>query len=329
MAAELEETDYVDALSLLVVDHPRGTTVAPDSEGAVHVLGPLQAPVAARDHGGRDALPRVREADGWSWESAPIRKDTARAADLRDGLVLDFLRPPGAASARLVLDAHNTPWAAWLMLEYVRLHGEGADAWHAELAAQPERARRLGRRLAAEAFLSVALETERGFEPQGLVWEAGPEVVKRHVARLDLSRVRGERVRVRLESVPSFWLVDRAAIDYSDPAAAVVRELVPESATDLGGRDVLPRIAAADGLEYEMEKGDAAEVVFRVPPAESEVERSYLLRSTGWYRIHARGRGEPDRETLARIENEPDAIARLAVARMNEAIDLLAVGGLR
>ncbi|KPK81014.1 MAG: hypothetical protein AMS25_08040, partial [Gemmatimonas sp. SM23_52] len=57
--------------------------------------------------------------------------------------------------------------------------------------------------------------------------------------------------------------------------------------------------------------------------------RSYVLSSSGWYRIHSPGIGEPDAHTLARIENEPLAIARLSVARMNEALVRLAGSGLR
>ena len=96
LANELQETDYVDALAVLAVDHAADVTVAPDGRGALHTLGALAAPLSARDFRGHDALARVRAADGWSWESNPSGRDTAVAADLRDGLELTFLRPAGA-----------------------------------------------------------------------------------------------------------------------------------------------------------------------------------------------------------------------------------------
>lgn len=327
LSAELDETDYVDALELLAVDHPRGTTVAPDGRGDLHVLGALRAPLAARDLNGRDALERVRSADGWSWESALAPRDTTDPRDLRDGLELEFARPVGSDRARLVLDAHNTVWAASMVGEYMRLHGDGLEAWHSSLEADPGRAARIGHRFAEEGFLAVSVETEDGFERQDLVWEAGPEVVKRQVAVLDLSRVRGDRVRVRLESVPSFWLVDRAALEFGDGGPAAIHALAPESARTTDGRDVAPLLAAIDGREHVMERGDAAEVVYRVPPRAPGAERSYVLRSSGWYRIHASRPGAPDAETLARIESEPGSIARLAVARANAALSVLAAGG--
>ncbi|MFQ5889362.1 MAG: hypothetical protein ACE5JR_04840 [Gemmatimonadota bacterium] len=324
LAAELPETEYVDAISVLAVDHEPGVTVVPDGLGVLHSVGTAAPPLEAVDDRGRDALARVLEADGWSWESSPSGRDTAVAADLRDGLLLTFPREPGARTARLIVDANNTPWAAFLMQQYHRLHGREIDAWHEALNADPARARRLGRKLAAEAFLSVSLETADGWQPQGLIWEAGPEIVKRQVLALDLSDVSGDRVRVRLESIPSFWLVDRVRIDYAPPRPFTVYELEPEGAVDRAGRDVRRLLSGIDGKEYVMERGDFADLTFRVPPVQQGLGRSYVLRSTGWYRIHTPGVGEPDLWALERIESEPGAVARLSVARMNAALAAMA-----
>jgi hypothetical protein len=68
LANELNETDYVDGLSVLVVDHAPGYTVAPDGSGQIHALGTLIPPASARDFRGADALERVSRVDGWGWE---------------------------------------------------------------------------------------------------------------------------------------------------------------------------------------------------------------------------------------------------------------------
>ncbi|MGD2155149.1 MAG: hypothetical protein PVG79_17925, partial [Gemmatimonadales bacterium] len=96
LANELAETDYVDAISVLAVDHAPGLQVAPDHTGRLHGYAELIRPAGARDDRGRDALPRIIEADGWNWESVPAVRDTSRAADLVDGLELVFPRPAGA-----------------------------------------------------------------------------------------------------------------------------------------------------------------------------------------------------------------------------------------
>jgi hypothetical protein len=320
VANELAEIDYLDALSVLAVDAPAGSTVSPDASGALHTITAPVPPVAARDFAGRDALPRVRETDGWHWESSPADRDSARAADRRDGLELRFVRPAGAVRARLVLDANNTPWAAALMGRFVAAHGAATQAWYDSLDASPAMARALGAGIARQAFLGVSVRTGERWKPQGLAWEAGPEVSKRQVVLLDLTGVVGDTVIVRLESVPSFWLVDRAAIDFSPERPVTVHELRPEAALGAGGRSRLATIARADGVADTLATGDSLLVSIPVPPVPAGAERSYLLRTHGWYRIESPESGPPDLPLLARVLDGSDGLSRVATARLQEAV---------
>jgi hypothetical protein len=333
LANEMAETDYVDALRVRAVDHPIGTEVVPDASasGALYLVGTLAAPLAARDDRGRDALSAVSTVDGWGWESSPSGRDTAVAADVRDGLELEFSRPAGARQATLVLDGNNTPWSAVLMQQFVAAHGRETDAWYASMNANPLAAWTLGQRLAREGFLQVSVRTDAGWAPQGLVWEAGPEVAKRQAMRLDLSDVEGETVTVRLESIPMFWNLDRVAIDFTavDEAwsAPVDRELTAASARmESDGRDVASLLAAVDGTKLVLETGEAAELAFVVPPVPEGSARSYLLSSTGWYRIHTAPSDAAPNEAVVRFEREgaPGDLSRIAVSRLNEALALLA-----
>jgi hypothetical protein len=86
LANELNETDYVDALSVLAVDHAGTVTVAPDGNGRLHTIGESTLPTRAVDFRGRDMLARIAAPDGVSWESAVTGRDTSRLEDVRDGL---------------------------------------------------------------------------------------------------------------------------------------------------------------------------------------------------------------------------------------------------
>jgi hypothetical protein len=317
---ELDETDYVDALSVLAVDHDSGVSVAADGAGRPHSLGPLTGPERARDFRGHDVLARVRAADGWNWESSPAGRDPAIAADLRDGIELTFLRPAGASAARLVVDGNNTRWAEAMMRAFVGAHGRATQAWYDSLDAFPERTRKLFAMLAQQAFLSVAILIGGHWEQQGLLTEASPEIVKRRVLPLDLSRVTGDTVRIRLESVPSFWLIDRVALDFSPERPLAVTELSATTAVDSRGRDVREPLAAADGHFLTVEPGDYAELRFQAPMVPPGSRRTYLVRATGWYRIHPRELGEPDVAFLQRVLTEPLAVSRISIARMNAAL---------
>ena len=316
---ELDETDYLDRLSLLVVDHPLGSTVAPDADGHIHTLGSLVLPTSAHDFRGADALDRVGRADGWSWESNPARRDTTGSRDIRDGLTLVFPRPR-SATARLVVEGHNTPWAAYLMQALVAAHGQETQAWFDSLASIPRLAEGYMALAAEEGFLGVSVWKNGRWERQGYIWEAGPEISKRQVFSLDLSRVVGDSVRIRLESAPSFWLIDQVALDSSPAAPSTVREIYPESAVDRSGNDVLGRLATMDQTYFEMENRDGAELTFRLPDPNREQVRSYLVRSSGWYRLHGSNSTSANRQLLSAIVAQPHGASKLAVARMNNAL---------
>jgi hypothetical protein len=319
VANELNETDYLDALSVLAVDHAPGVTVAPAADGRIYALGKLAAPLSARDDRGGDALARVRAADGWSWESSPSGRDSARVADIRDGLELAFPKP-ATAEARLVVEGNNTPWAAHLTQELVAAHGRETRAWYDSLSAYPALARGLGEMMAHEAFLGVSVWSGGSWEHQGYVWEAGPEIVKGQVFPLDLSRVEGTTVRIRLESAPSFWLIDQVALAASGPEPESITELWAASAVDEGGSDLSALVRAVDRQHWVMENGASAELRFQVPDVPAGRARSYLVRSAGWYRIHAPETQAPDVALLRRVLTEEHAASRVAVARFNDAL---------
>lgn len=321
---ELRETDYVDALAVLAVDHEKAVDIAPDAAGALHAVGPLVAPFRATDFLGRDALEAVERADGRSWESVVTGRDTARAADIRDGVELVFLRPPGQDHARLVVDGQNTAWVPAMLSEFVSMHGPATQAWYDSLDSRPAQMRQLATMMRREGFLTVSLWTPEGWVPQGYLPAPGPELSKRQVQPLDLSAMRGDTVRLRLESAPSFWLLDLAAIDFSLERAMRVDTLRPTRAVDLAGRDVLPLISAVDGRHWQIETGDAADVRFSVPDIPAGATRSYLVESRGWYRIRPPAVEQPNLALLDRLLNEPGAASRYSVSRMNAFLEALA-----
>ena len=326
---ELNETDYLDALRVVAVDHSPEVTVAPDGAGRLYALGALAHPVSARDYRGADALAKVRAADGVSWQSSFFARDTSRLTDIRDGLDLTFVRPRGARGARLVLDGHNTPWAASMLTQFIANHGSATRAWYDSLDASPAMARRTGQALAHDGFLGVAIRQGESWQPQGMFWEAGPEIVKRQVLPLDLSGVTGDTLHIRLESAPSFWFIDQVAMDFSPESDVVVTELLASRATFGNGRDVRSDLASSDSQALTLERGDSAILEFQAPPIPQGAARTYLLQSTGWYRIHSSEVGAPALALLQRMQTEPYAGSRFSVARLNQLLDAMRSNSLR
>jgi len=319
VANELQETDYLDALVVLAVDHDPAIGVAPGGDGRLFSVGRLVPPARATDLAGRDALAAVRAADSVGWESVATGRDPAAPGDVRDGLELAFPRR-GAMRARLVVDAQNTPWVPAMLTAFVTMHGRATPAWYHSLDTRPAKLQEFGAMMAREGFLQVSVWSGDRWLLRGAIGAPGPELAKRQVLPLDLTGLDGDTVRIRLESAPSFWWIDHVALDPSDERPMRVRTLDPVAATDAGGRDVLPLLTQVDRRYYTMETGDAAELRFQVPPVPAGQARSYLVRSTGWYRIRAAAEGEPEVALLDRLLAEPSAGSRFSVERMNHVL---------
>jgi hypothetical protein len=55
-------------------------------------------------------------------------------------------------------------------------------------------------------------------------------------------------------------------------------------------------------------------------PGRAGTVRSYLLRSNGWYRIHAPIASTVDAALLGPVENEPGGLSRIATWMLNQTI---------
>ena len=320
-----KETDHIDAVEIVAADHDPGTMVATDPAGTVRAVGATTPPVYARDSRGRDALPFVREADDRSWESALAVRDTASACDLREDLTLEFPRWSNVNAARLVVRAHKTGWAGHLMRAFVAAHGTATASWYAAMDADPTQALAFRQAIAQEVHLNVEVWEGDRWVRQSSVWGGGPEVPKTHAIPLDLSRVTGDRIRVRLVSSPSFWLVDWVALDTTLERPVVLHEVAMRSAIAADGRDVAPNLRAKDGRDLLLETGEVVELALDDPPPAPGLQRTYLSRATGWYRYHAPETGPPDTELLTYLLREPHGITKMSIAWMNAALTSLAL----
>jgi hypothetical protein len=117
-------------------------------------------------------------------------------------------------------------------------------------------------------------------------------------------------------------MINYVGVDYSVDLPVHAIELSPRKATDSEGSDVKALLNREDDHYHVMESTDQPiHVAFDVPQKPAEMNRSFILKATGYYDIHVEADGEPEEQLLSRIDQEPGFAARYAadqIARWHE-----------
>ena len=165
-------------------------------------------------------------------------------------------------------------------------------------------------------MLKIDVEEPEGWVQRGLLLGGGPFVLEDRIVDLDVSRVKGTRLNVRMRPPKGFWAFNSFAVDYTPDQPVELQVVGPAECRDSGGRDLLQQIAAADASYYEMpDIGDRGYINFNAPPGKPGLKRTVFLHTRGYYRIHLDGTKPADNEMLTRITAISDAAARFSGSR--------------
>ena len=304
-----DETDRTNSMRLLVVDHEPGTRVVRDGVGAMHALRRVTPLVHATESRGRDAARMLHAADhdemSTDFEASPT-------LSTRDSVEIEFTRPAAIAEAWLVARVRSSPWSGRVLRDFVELHGSAAafgtaldgDAGEALLAWSDR-----------EELFTCRVELLEGdrWVTQGRLGGGSPWVEEAQALRLDLRRVQGERVRLRLCPPRTFWTLDCFELGW-DEAEVHLDALQPSTATDKAGNDVRSALLEDDAsyLEFPVQ-GDYTWVDFDVPPPRPGQTRTVFAAVRGWYELHVDGTRPADFATLNALR-QPGAIVQRSLA---------------
>jgi hypothetical protein len=323
LANELDETQYVDALELWAVDHPRGARVAVDSAGVLHTLGHPQAPRWAVANGEQDVLREVRARDGLSWASDMDAKCASTQPRLRDDVEMTFAKPQGARQAKLVLQLSNTPWATHMFKYYAAMLPENAGDWTRRVALSDGALDAVRQLVKRQGLLHAELSVWGGKEWRAPEYVAGgsPLVPHERVLLVDVADVPGDELKVRLRTVAGLWMVDHVAADFSLDLPVQCTRLSPRSARTGDGQEVTAALRGQDDSYFVLgDVGSRADVEFEAPPVADGRARSVFVKIGGYYEIHADGPRDAKVPSLLSLLADPDAAARLSVELFRERI---------
>jgi hypothetical protein len=283
---ELPETDVLDAVALVVVDHDPVLDVLPTEAGAILGVRAAARPVEARDRAGDDRLAALLAPDDGAFFAS-----TDAAASPDEALEIRFARPAPGAPLALALRAHATPFAEEALVRYLATMGPGLAPLlaAAEDGDEPcdypfrDRIADETRRLGLPMEVELADGEGAPFRAVTRLDPVGPAIQRTQAVPLPALDPRATgAVRVRLRFTRRFWAVDEARLGESVPLAPTA---TLASATATGPRgDVVADLAARDGRRVTLAQGERIALELPAPPpAPPGVARTVLFRARGYY----------------------------------------------
>jgi hypothetical protein len=315
---EVNETQMTNMMELWVVDHAPGARVLPDLQGGLHVVSQAIPPASAFDRQGRDLRPWLKATDRTIWESIAVADS---GGGMRDEIVLTFPKPPNMKSARLITNVATGIWGSHMIRAMLQLRGREVGAWYARVdGGTHSRDSLLAWDLREELYhLRIEVQEPDGWHTRGVLPGGGPFISEDRVLPLDLSRVAGDTVRLRIRPPRGFWALNSFALDYGAARPAAVDTLRPVTARDARWGDMLPALSTSDDSYYAMPyTGDHGYLTFNAPAPRAGLERTVLLHTRGYYRLHLPIGGTPDTATLNRLSFVPGAAAQFAAEQFSQ-----------
>jgi len=318
---EVPETQYLDQVGLLVVDHAPDQLIVPDAACRLHVISNARSPLGATDESGADIRTFVAERDGLAWQTHMTESALKRTADTRHHLAFEFAKPVGAKHARLIVNAGTAIWGSNMIREMLQMRGSQVDQWYREVNRRGAKALELlSFNLREEMYLlKLYVQGDDSLLERALIPGGGPFLAEDRVIGFDVSDIPGDRLTLRLNPPKGFWMIDYLAVEYDDSTMAAPRAVPVGSAQDQSGRDITAELAAIDSVRYVMPRvGDWADISFAAPPGAPDLARSVFLVTTGYYEIQIDKKAPEQTALIHRMLSEPGAIITYAIDKYVE-----------
>ena len=313
---EIKEIQHTNMAELLVFDHPENVEVLIDKYGNTHTISNPELPMTSKTLDGSNIDSLLFSKDSLAYMSGIPDENSG---DM-DAVILTFDKPSGQDTGKLVIKGKNSFWLDYIHGQFSELFGERFDTWKDKQKKQsPEKLIKWS--LDQGIPLSVYLETEDGWEFADYYNVVGPLAAKEDVLEIDLSKIKGDKVNIKLEFGFLFWEIDYVAMDFTPNYSVEKHTVSLFSAFDENNNNVSDKLMFDDKKYYiQPNIGNEALLTFQVPNQSEGTKRSFILHSKGHYEILKEIGGKPDIAYLKGFR-KPGAFSQFSKTRFLEFYD--------
>lgn len=291
---ELKEIQYTDFVQLMEVNHPNNIKVLLDQNGNLYTFSNIKTPVNVLvDNIKMDIGPiLIKDKNAYLFDSKINVSESTRNIELK------FNKPQHTDKAKLFLTVKNSMWLDYIFGKFNEQFGTYYNQFQKDQQEAPKE-KSMKWMNEQNIPLSVFLKTKNGWELIDRINTVGPMAFRDMAVPIDLRRVIGEEVTVKLETGFMFWEVDYAGIDFTEDLPLDINYINPDEAIDGNNVIVTKRLSAADQNYFVQPNiGDEVIVNFKINDPKPDSNRTFFLKNRGYYSYIRNYTGEPNFQKL-------------------------------
>jgi len=285
---EMKEVQYLDQMSLLMVDHPKGTRVGPGADGKLRLYSNPQAPIMAVNENGQSILHFVNDLDSVCWQTDMDSVSLLDTQNYRHHLEFKFEKPANEHQARLIYNAGTSLWGSQMIRKMYEARGDAVEEWYQIMEMGGLKALQTLSFFDREElfWLKTWLGNDHTIGNKGLIVGGGPLVIETHVMDLDISDVEGETLTLNINPPKGFWSIDYMAIEYGPFDELEVTETPITEAIDQDGNNVSDLLREKDGNYFEMPTNEKwVKLLYSISDEYLGSSHTVVLKTSGYYKL--------------------------------------------
>lgn len=308
---ELLEKQYTNLVELVVVNHPYNTSVLADKYGTIYSISDAKNPKNAVSCLGTNYSKELTQKDNHFYSFNEDNKTT----DF-NSITLTFDKDNFSSenTAKLILNGKNSYWLDYVYNEFSSLFGNKFNQFEKKQEKNPAE-KNYEWMMKQGILLSVYLQTDTGWEFVDYFNLIGPLAKRDMVMPIDISKIKGKEVVVKIESGFQFWDLDYAAMDFSQNTNFETTYIKPIAARDFTDSDV-SKLILNDDNKYlsHINVGDQAVIQFKEVLRSDKNQQTFLLHTKGYYKKIREYKGKPNLNYLKTFQ-EPKVFTEFSKKR--------------
>ena len=293
-----DEEQFMNRIQLLEVRHNAGSNVLLDRYGNIFSYEQPLAPVSVNSQKDGDIKKQLAFTDGDQYLFDNEKNENGLSSS-----VLIFNKPAGSKKAKLFVHGGNSPWSGYLYHSFAELFGTGYEKWKNEKdRSNPKEMEKW--QTDQGLPLMVYVEKDGKWLFADYFAHTGNTASRDMIMELDLSNIKTDQVKIKLETVYQFWNLDFAGIDFSENKNISSTILVPSKAFKPDGSDQIKSLSVVDKDYTYLNPSEEIDLEYQQVASNKDMTVSYFLVSTGYYHNLKKYEGAPKVTTLSKFKNK-------------------------